>query len=1149
MRGGEQKHKVVAEGIGEDKVVVVVDGFNLPAEQLEDDALWVLSHAHADHYSGLQHSSWLRPGRRKIFASEVTARLAHAIVGVPLDTFVFVPMNTPVDVHPRVKMTLVDANHCPGACMMLFEFGSGRRVLHTGDFRYDAVFRSDISYAPLQDLVAKGFESIYLDTTYCHPRHASIPNRKATLEGLGRDVERLAERDAEIGSYSLQLIATYTIGKERVMEEVARRSGQKVFVDERRHELLRLSGRNMDLYTRDEASSVRAVKWGTLGETWPYFRPNYAAPAELGLKLGFKRVVGYVPTGWVSASQQRTFAKQHGDVHVEIRLVPYSEHSSFKELQEFVGWVRPMHIVPTVGATDKVAVGKVLNHFVHLVNGQASKAAFVAKMQKRARGAGVPELREDVVVLLDDDGDNDDDDDVVIISETLEQTSGRAPKVQASIKRFTTLSSPPKKKPTTATTVATVAADTAGRSDEADQQTPSSKQNFVSPTKLSSMVMSGKPAVDKPVGEYRPAEDAGFIGSPTPFGFLAHAMEMMEQDPSRLVKERILVNVFRTCLSTSPADVIPAVFMLLGRVADEQDGLELNIGGHTLVRCLSDALSISVDGLKAKYREIGDMGYAVDHSLSLPPSLPPLDLTIPCSHSNFALPLTRTVAASSKSHQRVLMAPRPSSISTVFRAFLNIAKTTGKGSIQSKKQQITRILRGCGTTAETKFCVRALISNVRIGANWRSVLPAVGKATVWHRCAALNVVPSDDELAKTASLVLSNYCVQPSVSRCCQAALAGDGDETLSLELGIPFKPMLAKPAGKGVADALALISKDFDAADGVLCEYKYDGMRAIVHVDRPGAKVTIFSRNAEDRSSTFGEEVAGSLLESLAGDVSRIILDAEICAITPDGRIDSFQKLSARATNGCGLRLVLFDVVRVDDTCLIDLPLVSRRERLRQIVTPSNTIAFAEGCLVSIDELGAVRLRELLMEALAGKAEGLMIKSLSSRYECMHRSTSWLKLKKDYIEDDSELGDTYDCRVIGAWWGNGRKAGWYSPFLVAIYDEDAESWQSLCRVLSGFSNEFYTEATARLSERVVEAKPFDYDTAETPPVWFETNEVWEIRGADLQLSPVHRAAAGSVDESRGVGLRFPRFVRTRPDKGLEDVTTASDIAALYRTN
>jgi DNA ligase-1 len=116
------------------------------------------------------------------------------------------------------------------------------------------------------------------------------------------------------------------------------------------------------------------------------------------------------------------------------------------------------------------------------------------------------------------------------------------------------------------------------------------------------------------------------------------------------------------------------------------------------------------------------------------------------------------------------------------------------------------------------------------------------------------------------------------------------------------------------------------------------------------------------------------------------------------------------------------------------------------------------------------------------------------------------------------------------------------------VFDDETETWQSLCRVLSGFSNEFYIEATKRLKEKVVDAKPYEYDTGEHPALWFDTDEVWEIRGADLQLSPVHRAGAGTVDASRGLGLRFPRFVSIRTDKDLEDATTAGDVVALYQS-
>ncbi|XP_020267643.1 DNA ligase 6-like [Asparagus officinalis] len=77
----------------------------------------------------------------------------------------------------------------------------------------------------------------------------------------------------------------------------------------------------------------------------------------------------------------------------------------------------------------------------------------------------------------------------------------------------------------------------------------------------------------------------------------------------------------------------------------------------------------------------------------------------------------------------------------------------------------------------------------------------------------------------------------------------------------------------------------------------------------------------------------------------------------------------------------------------------------------------------------------------------------IDAGYCASKRTDAWLKVKRDYIE---ELGDSLDLVPIGAWYGNGRKAGWYSPFLMACYNPDAEEFQGVCRVMSGFSDEFY---------------------------------------------------------------------------------------------
>ncbi|KAH4153749.1 DNA ligase [Parastagonospora nodorum] len=178
--------------------------------------------------------------------------------------------------------------------------------------------------------------------------------------------------------------------------------------------------------------------------------------------------------------------------------------------------------------------------------------------------------------------------------------------------------------------------------------------------------------------------------------------------------------------------------------------------------------------------------------------------------------------------------------------------------------------------------------------------------------------------------------------------------------------------------------------------------------------------------------------------------------------------------------------------------------------------------------------------------------KALLSTYEPDKRLDSWLKVKKDY----STTSETLDLIPVGAFHGSGRKAAWWSPILLAIRNAETGQLEAVTKCMSGFTDAFYKANRAKYDKddpdctTVLASKPHyvEYNGgAGTPDVWFEPQEVWEVAFADLTLSPTYTAAIGLVSEERGLSTRFPRFLKVREDKGIDEATEAQELADLYR--
>jgi DNA ligase-1 len=157
-----------------------------------------------------------------------------------------------------------------------------------------------------------------------------------------------------------------------------------------------------------------------------------------------------------------------------------------------------------------------------------------------------------------------------------------------------------------------------------------------------------------------------------------------------------------------------------------------------------------------------------------------------------------------------------------------------------------------------------------------------------------------------------------------------------------------------------------------------------------------------------------------------------------------------------------------------------------------------------------------------------------------------WIKLKRDYR---TELADTVDLVVVGAYTGRGRRRGTYGAVLLAAYDPDAEVYQTVGRCGTGFSDAELIALPTRLAPLRRPQRPARVESRVPADVWFEPSLVLEVLVAELTLSPNHTAGWGQLKDDAGLSMRFPRFTgRWRDDKEPQDATTAQQLIDLYRT-
>ncbi|MBN1431717.1 MAG: ATP-dependent DNA ligase [Methanomicrobiaceae archaeon] len=443
----------------------------------------------------------------------------------------------------------------------------------------------------------------------------------------------------------------------------------------------------------------------------------------------------------------------------------------------------------------------------------------------------------------------------------------------------------------------------------------------------------------------------------------------------------------------------------------------------------------------------------------------------------------------SKKEQTSFFTENPDLIE-VYSDFKYLASIEGNRSQKEKLKVVRKLFANAGPL-DGKYLSRLILGELRIGIGEGNIRDAIAKA--------FDVPAESVEHAYQAANDLGEI-----------AAIAKKGEEELAkirIELFRPVKMMLAKQGT--IADMI-------EEQGAIAAEYKYDGTRFQFH--KSGDLCRIYSRKLEEVTAAI-PDIVEVLLKSTEHD---IILDGEVIAVDDEGRPLPFQNVLRRfrrkhdvASHMENVRLVpnLFDILYLDGETLIEKTFEERRVLLER-----NVMSFVAPQIVS-DDIKFIE--AFYRESLDAGHEGIMIKSLKSAYTPGQRVRQWIKIKPSV--------DTIDLAVVGAEWGEGKRAHLFGSFILACQDE-SERLLKISKVATGFSDEALAGIYDIMKDKVI--------SESGKVVRFEPEIVFEIGYAEIQKSTNYEA---------GYALRFPRFIRFRDDKGIEEIETISSIGERFR--
>ena len=574
------------------------------------------------------------------------------------------------------------------------------------------------------------------------------------------------------------------------------------------------------------------------------------------------------------------------------------------------------------------------------------------------------------------------------------------------------------------------------------------------------------------------------------FSIIAKTLENMEGTTKRLELTDFLVGLFKE----TPQDLLPKiVYLIQSKIRPDFEGIELGMAEKLAIRSLSKSSGTPVKKIQEIYQDDGDLGHSAEKILQL--------------------------------KKQTTFVNEPITLERVYDTFFKIAKTEGKGSQDMKIKYISSLLNDA-MPIDGKFILKILLGTLRLGVADNTIIDALtiaftGSKEKRHQVEDAYNVSSD--LGKVAQVISEEGI---------------NGVEKFQISIFNPVRPMLADRV-KSESEALEKMGEKFAA------EYKLDGERVQVHLKNK--QVILFSRRLENITK-FYPDIVENISKSLK--TREAILEAEAVAVNENtGEFLPFQELMhrrrkydlERVVSEIPITLNFFDVLYFDGKNCLDLSYEERRKNLEEIVIEDKFAKLVPMVTVTTDS----EIEDFLENSINSGCEGLMLKSLEGQYRAGMRGSNWLKLKREYR---NELGDSLDLVVIGAFFGRGRRTGRYGTLLVATYNDENDTFSSICKVGTGFTDENLDQLYQILSNKVTLKKNQKINSEMESDVWFDPELVIEVVASEITLSPIHKTATNIIRKGSGLALRFPKFTgKIRLEKSAEDASTDREIVALYQ--